>query len=55
MRYLSRKLTLEGWNYYEFKGLYYEIISKSDYYRYKENNKKKKIENKILRDKLRNS
>lgn len=55
MRSLSRRLTLEGWNYYEFKGLYYAIISKSDYYRYKEDNKKEKIENKILRDKLRNS
>ena len=35
--------------------IYYAMISKSDYYRYKEDNKKEKIENKILRDKLRNS
>ena len=55
MRSLSRRLSWEGWNYYEFKGLYYEIISKSDYYRYKEENKIEKAENKILRDKLRNS
>lgn len=55
MRSLSRRLSLSGWNYYEFKGLYYQAISKSEYYKYKQDNIKEKAEEKILKNKLRNS
>lgn len=55
MKSLSRRLTLSGWNYYQFMGMYYQIISKSEYYQFKRDNIKEKSEEKILMEKLRNS
>jgi len=49
-----KKLSLRGWNYYRSMGLYYESISKSEYYRTLKNEAEDRLRNKKLKDKLRN-
>ena len=49
-----KKLSLRGWNYYRSMGLYYENISKSEYYRTLKKEAEDRLRYKKLKDKLRN-
>lgn len=49
-----KMLSLRGCNYYRFMGLYYESISKSEYYRELKKEAEYRLRDKRLKDKLRN-
>ena len=49
-----KKLSLRGWDYYKHKGLHYENISKSEYYRTLKKESEVRLRYKKLKDKLRN-
>lgn len=49
-----KKLSLRGWDYYRSMGLYYENISKSEYYRTLKKEAEERLKEKKLKDKLRN-
>ena len=49
-----KKLSLRGWDYYKSMGLYYENISKSEYYRTLKKEAEYRLRYKKLKDNLRN-
>ena len=49
-----KRISLRGWNYYRSMGIYYENISKSEYYKTLKKEAEDRLRDKKLKDKLRN-